>query len=268
MPFNLSTFKKTLKISFKQIEADQSEALAVEIAANFVAGQAAAEEHKSIKSADPDDEGLTEDVKEEIAVLVALYLGYITEFNNRAQAQIIEKVQALVEAGSNQGEIKQYLDNIFSGQETIIIDNTGQKRKEIYVDENLKLSEVTRTVLKPFYASFLTYTLLIGANASHTAYETGRKTYYRGQGFNQWVFVGPADEIARPWHVCLIGEVYTWGTEQSNYAEQCLHEPHCRHRSQVYYNDPDKDTPKEYWEKLKKDSGLHWDAEKEEWALK
>ncbi len=267
MPFTISTFKKTLKSAFSKLEKDQSEALAVEISSNFIAGQTAAEKHKSIKSAEPEDDGLTDEEKAEIATLTALYLGYISEFNTRAQAQILARVQELVKADTNQDEIKQYVDSVFSGEESIVIDNVGKKRKEIYVDEDLKLSEVTKTVEKPFYSSVLAYASLIGAIASHTAYEKGKEMYNRGNGYNRWVFVGPADERARAWHVALLGKVFEHDTVQSNYAEQCLGEPRCRHRKEVYYGDS-RDTPAEKWEQLKKDAGLFWDTDKKEWSLK
>lgn len=288
MTFNISTFKKTLKSAFSNLEKDQSEALAVEISSNFVAGQTAAEKHKSMEhnltmedlrlnygtyftSEDQDtmedDDGLTDEEKAEIATLTALYLGYISEFNSRAQAQILARVQELVKAGSSQDEIKQYVDSVFSGEESIVIDNVGKERKEIYVDKNLKLSEVTRTVEKPFYSSVLAYASLIGAIASHKAYEKGKELYYREQGFKSWVFVGPSDERARAWHVALLGITFTWGTIQSNYAEQCLHEPRCRHRAIPFFNDS-RDTKKEVWDKLKEDAGLFWDVDKKEWSLK
>jgi hypothetical protein len=52
------------------------------------------------------------------------------------------------------------------------------------------------------------------------------------------------------------------------YAERCLQEPRCRHRAEVYYNDPKKDTPKEFWEQLKKDVGLEWDEKEERWTIR
>jgi len=109
---------------------------------------------------------------------------------------------------------------------------------------------------------------LIGAMAAHTAYEKGKEVYYRGQGFGSWVFVGPADERARPWHVALLGKVFEYDTVQSNYAEQCLNEPRCRHRKEVYWNDPNKDTAPEKWEQLKKDAGLFWNTDLGRWDLK
>lgn len=266
--FSISTFKKTLKSAFSQLEKDQSEALAVEISANFIAGQTAAEKHKSIKSAAPEEDGLTDDEKEEIATLTALYLGYLSEFNTRAQAQILAKVQELSEADSSQDEIKQYVDSVFSGEESIVIDNVGKERKEIYVDEDLKLSEVTKTVENPFYSSVPAYASLMGAIVAHTAYEKGREMYNRGRGYDSWIFVGPADERARPWHVALLGKVFKYDTVQSNYAEQCLSEPRCRHRREVFWNDPEKDKSQEYWEQLKKDAGLYWDRDLKMWKLK
>ena len=296
MPLDLPSFKKSLKSTFTTLNKSQADALAVEIAANYTAGRTAAETHQSIKSAgkktaanspaacntagnlaagnlaaaspeDPEEEGLTTEEKAEIALLVALFLGYIKEFNSRAQAQIIDEVTTMTKAGKTTEEIQGYVDDVFSGRTNIIIDNTGQERKELYLDKNLKLSVVTKTVTKPYYASVLTYAALTAANAAHSSYEAGRKASLIAQNYSQWVFVGPADERARPWHVALIGSTFTFGSEQSNYAEQVLREPRCRHRSIPFYGDS-RDTKKEVWQKLKDDAGLHWSTENECWELK
>jgi hypothetical protein len=275
MPFNIDLFEHDLKQAFDQIKKDQSEALSIQISVNFTAGISAAANHKSIKSGDPQEEGLTETEKAEITLLVATYIGYISEFNDRAQEQVLNRVREIYQAGGGPfgipeetvQEIKQYLDDVLSGKENIVIDNTGQERKEIYLDKNLNLSEVTRTVEKPFYSSVNSYVALMGANVSHTTYEKGRKSYYQNQGFNKWVFVGPADERARPWHVALLGEVFIYGTTRSEYAERCLQEPRCRHRGNIYYGD-ERDVPAEKWQQLKDKNGLYWDEENKKWAMK
>jgi len=270
MTFKLSTFQYKLKSTFKQIKKSQAESLSIEIAANYTAGRTAAAKHQSTKSLLSeeldDDEGLTTEEKAEIALLVALFLGYINKFNDVAQDQIISQVKTMVKDGKTADEIRDYVQAVFSGEETIIIDNVGKTKKEIYVDKNLKLSEVSKTIEKPFYASVLVYASLLGENAAHRAYEAGRTSQNKIDGFDSWVFAGPADERARPWHIALLGQVYKYGTVQSEYAESCLREPRCRHRAQVYFGDS-RDVPAERWEKLKKDVGLHWDDEKMEWSI-
>lgn len=291
MPFNLTTFTKSLNSSFQQLEKTQAQALSIEIAANFVAGRTAGEKHQSFSvqhllarelpanklniepvnqtltaQDPPEEEGLTTEEKEELAILTALFLGYLSEFNSRAKDQILTTVKSMVDESKTQDEIKQYVDSILSGEEPVIIDNVGKKKKEIYVDKNLKLSEVTKIVSKPFFSSVLVYASLLGEMAAHRAYETGRKTINIKNGFESWVFVGPADERARAHHVAILGNVFTWGTEQSEYAERCLQEPRCRHRAVTYFGDS-RDTPKEKWQKLKDDAGLRWSDEKEEWVI-
>lgn len=274
MPF-LSNFSKSLKKAFSQIEKTQAEALAIEISANFIAGRTAGEKHKSIQSAepeDPEDEGLTEEEKAEIAVLAALYLGYLSKFNDIAQAQILTTTKELIEQAGGQvtpevqDEIKKRLDDVLDGREKVVIDNVGKVRKELYVDKNLKLSEVEKVITKKYSASVKTYSELLGEQASHASYEAGRKARLIKQGFDKWVFVGPADERARPWHVALLGQIFTWGTSQSNYAEGCLREPHCRHTAQAYKGDG-TDTSPNYWRKQKEDVGLRWDDQKRAWTI-
>ena len=265
--FNLKDFKKSLKKAFKKIEFTQTEALNIELTKNYHAGRTAGEKHRStlpLKSADQEE--LTENEKEELALLLALFLGNLKKFNTSAQDQILNKVKEMSEAGSTQDEIQKYVSDVFSGKENITIDNVGKTKKEIYVDKNLKLSEVSKTIENPFYASVLVYASLLGENAAHRAYEAGRTSQNKIDGFDSWVFAGPADERARPWHIALLGQVYKYGTVQSEYAESCLREPRCRHRAQVYFGDS-RDVPAERWEKLKKDVGLHWDDEKMEWSI-
>lgn len=277
MPFELTTFSKILKKAFSQIETSQAEALSIEIAANYTAGRTAGEKHQSIQSAEPDDpeeeDELTPEEKAEIALLVAIFLGYLSEYNNRAQAQILTTTKEIIEQAGGQvtpevqKEIKQRLDDVLDGRENVIIDNVGKTRKELYVDKDLKLSEVEKVVTRKYSASVKTYSELLGEQASHASYEAGRKARLIEQGYKSWVFVGPADERARAHHVAILGFVFTYGTTQSEYAERCLQEPRCRHRAQVWYNDPTKDTAPEKWQKLKDDAGLKWSDKKEEWIL-
>lgn len=279
MPLNLTTFKKTLKNAFSQIESSQAEALNVELAKNYLAGRAAGENHKSIlpgelqertrvKSAeDPEEEdGITDEEKAEIAILLALFLGNLKKFNTTAQTQILTKVKEMSDAGSSQEEIQQYVQDVFSGKENIVIDNTGKTKKELYVDKDLKISERSKTISKPFSTSVLTYSTLLAEIAAHRAYEEGRKQAYI-KNHSQWVFVGPADEIARPHHVCLLGQIFTWNTLQSNYAEKVLQEPRCRHRAEIYRGDG-TDTDAKEWQRLKDSVGLYWDPDSQKWDIK
>ena len=77
--FDFDTFEKSLKTTFDKLTKSQAEALSIEIAANFTAGMSAAETHKSFKSEEPEEDGLTNKEKSEISALAALYLGYISK---------------------------------------------------------------------------------------------------------------------------------------------------------------------------------------------
>jgi hypothetical protein len=265
--FSIDALEKTLKKSFKKIKKDQSDILAFQIAANFTAGNTAASKHQSIQSAEPEeDEALTDDENAAIAVLVATYLAYLSKFNSEAQKQILGRVKELINGGREE-EVKGYLDDVFEGRETITIDNVGKKKKEIYVDKDLKLSEVSKTIEKPYVTSILSYAAMLGSTVSHVSYEAGRKAQYQRDGNDRWVFVGPADERARPHHVALIGSTFEWNTTQSEYAERVLQEPRCRHRSYPYFGDS-RDTKKEVWDRLKEKNGLFWDESSKMWKMK
>lgn len=269
MPLNLTTFKKSLKKAFSQIESTQAEALTEELAKNYLAGRTAGTKHKStrplISAEDPEEDGLTTEEKAELAILLALFLGSLKKFNTSAQDQILNKVKEMSEAGSTQDEIQKYVSDVFSGKENITIDNVGKKKKELYVDKDLTISERSKIISKPFSASTLIYSSLLADIAAHRAYEEGRKQALITQGQDRWVFVGPVDEIARPWHVSLVGQIYTWGTLQSDYAEKVLREPHCRHRAQEY---SEKDYDAKYWQKLKDDVGLYFDDAEQMWKMR
>ena len=131
MPLDLPTFKKSLKSTFNTINKSQADALAVEIAANYTAGRTAAEKHQfiipaeglpALKGASPEDpegpeeEGLTTEEKAEIALLVALFLGYLKEFNSRAQDQILTRVTTMEAEGKTMDEIQGYVDDVLSGR--------------------------------------------------------------------------------------------------------------------------------------------------------
>jgi hypothetical protein len=273
MPFTLTTFQKILKSTFKQINKDQAEALSIQISANFIAGRTAAEKHTSIQSAEPDhteeeeEEGLTTIEKAEIAALIALFLGYSKGFNKITEKQISETVKEMVTAGKTQAEVRAYVGGVFEGKEKIVIDNIGKIRKEIKVDKALHITQVDKVVKQKYYSSLNNYADLLGDQAAHDSYETGRKTANIAAGISQWVFTGPSDERARPHHVALIGTTYEYNSDQSAYAESCLSEPRFRHRAMAWFGDS-RDTPAEEWQRLKDDAGLRWDDVKNEWSLK
>jgi hypothetical protein len=148
----LSDFSKSLQTTFDNINKSQAESIALQISANYILGKTAAEKHKSFKSAEPEDseeeDKLTTEEKAELAALVAIFLGYLKEFNNVTQSQILTQVKEIIKDGQNKQpagktiqpetkkEIKNYLNDVFSGKTTITIDNTGKKRTEMYVDKN------------------------------------------------------------------------------------------------------------------------------------
>lgn len=269
MPLNIPSFSKSLKSAFKKIESTQAEALSEELAKNYLAGRGAGQKHKStrplISAEDPEEEdGLTTEEKEELAIILALFLGKLTKFNTMAQTQILNQVSTMVDEGKTMEEVKQYVSDVFHGKETIEVDNTGKKTKELYVDKDLQISERSKIISKPFFAGVLTYATMLAETASHRAYEEGRKQALI-QGNERWLFAGPVDEIARPWHVALVGQIYTWGTLQSDYAEKVLREPRCRHRAQEY---SEKDYDAKYWQRLKDEAGLYFDDAEQMWKMR
>ena len=221
--------------------------------------------NNEIYCSDNKEEDLSDEDKEELALLLALFLGNLKKFNAMAQDQILSQVSTMVAEGKTTEEIKQYVDDVFHGKEPIVVDNTGKKKKELYVDKDLKISERDKIISKPFFIGLTSYATMLAENAAHRAYETGRKSQYRKDGFGKWMFVGPSDERARPHHVALLGSIFEFGSAQSNYAEKVLQEPRCRHRAQIY---SEKDSNPEYWQKLKDESGLFWNTQTDAWDMR
>ena len=110
--------------------------------------------------------------------------------------------------------------------------------------------------------------LFILLHLIHEYTEDGRAAAYQEEGLKQWRFIGPVDERARPEHAAIVGEHFTYGTPESEMAQELLHEPNCRHRAIAYYDDPELDTPQEEFETQKVDAGLYYNEEQENWAFR
>lgn len=207
-----------------------------------------------------------------IQKLTAEHFGYMTEFDKAIGEAIKEKAREILR---NEGgykdikqEIKKYVSDVFEGNEKIVINHVGQKRTILMVDKDGQLYEIEKVIEKEYVTNADAYADMLSRSATHKAFEQGRAAENQRMGFGKWRFVGPTDERARPWHVALIGNVYEYGTPQSNYALQLLGEAHCRHRAIAYFDDPDLDTSQEFYQKQKDKAGLYWNDEKGEWGFK
>lgn len=207
-----------------------------------------------------------------IKKLTAEHFGYMNEFDRAIGEAIRDKAREILR---NEGgykdikqEIKKYVSDVFDGNEKIVINHVGQKRTILKVDKDGQLYEVEKTIEKEYVTNADAYADMLSRSATHKAFEQGRAAENQRMGFGKWRFVGPTDERARPWHVALIGNVYVYGTPQSDYALQLLGEAHCRHRAVVFYADPDLDTPAAFYQKQKDKAGLYWNEEKGEWAFR
>jgi hypothetical protein len=79
--------------------------------------------------------------------------------------------------------------------------------------------------------------------------------------------VSVCDERSRADHCALSGSVFEYGTKDSDLALMLMHEPHCRCRSVVFFNDEELDTPASFFEEQKKKAGLRYDDEKGNWLF-
>lgn len=204
--------------------------------------------------------------------MTAEHFGYMAEFDKAVGEAIKEKAKDILskEGGYKdiKNEIKQYVEDVFEGREPITINHIGQKRIILKVDKNGKLYETEKIIQHEYVSNADAYADMLSRTATHKAFEQGRASEFQRMKFGKWRFVGPSDERARPWHVALIGNVYEYGTAQSEYALQLLGEPHCRHRAIPYFDDPELDTPDSFYQKQKNKAGLFWNDDKGEWAIK
>lgn len=260
-PINPETLERQIDQVVIQITASQADALTAGITAYYKAGS--------------DDvrptTRLTNVQKNAIKRLSAEHFGYISEFNKAVGEQIKDKAKDLLTQEKGYAEIskeiKEYATQVFEGQEKVTINNVGKTRKVVQVGKDGTLKEVEKVITRPYTTNVNAYSDMLARTATHTAWEQGRASEYQRMGFRKWRFVGPSDERARPDHIAILGQVFEYGTEQSDYAESLLHEPNCRHRQVVFFDDPELDTPPEFFERIKRRAGLYWDEEKEEWAF-
>jgi uncharacterized protein with gpF-like domain len=256
------TIEKQIEQAILAVTASQSNAISKQIKKYYRAGS------NDVR----DTTGLTNVQKNAIKRLSAEYFGYISEFNNAVAEQIKEKARDLIAEGKGYDDVsttvKEYAGKLFNGTEKVVIDNTGKERTIYKVGKDGTIRKTTKIIERPYVTNVQAYSDMLGRTATHTAWEQGRASEYQRLGLNKWRFVGPSDERARPDHIAVLGQVFEYGTEQSDYAESLLHEPNCRHRQVVFFDDPELDTPQEFFDNIKKDAGLFWDEEKEEWAFK
>lgn len=108
---------------------------------------------------------------------------------------------------------------------------------------------------------------MLARTATHTAWEEGRAAQYQKMGLRFWRFAGPIDSRSRPDHAAVVGNVYEYGTPESDMALNLIREPNCRHRCVIFFNNPELDTPAEFFEKQKRKVGLYWDDDQEKWKF-
>ena len=215
---------------------------------------------------------LTNVQKNAIKKLSAQHFGYISEFNSAVGDQIKNKAKELLaeEKGYAEisAEIKGYAEDVFKGSETVTINNVGKTRTITKVGKDGTLKTIEKVIEKPYVTNVQAYSDMLARTATRTAWEQGRASEYQRMGFTHWRYVASGDERTRPDHMALHGQVFEYGTPESDMAESVMHEPHCRCRQIVHFNDDELDTPQSVYDEQKMKTGLQWDDDKGEWAFK
>ncbi|WP_406660897.1 phage minor head protein [Methanolobus sp. ZRKC3] len=238
------------------ITASQSDALVAGITAYYKAGS---------DDVRPSTR-LTNVQKNAIKKLSAEHFGYISEFNRNVGEQIKDKSRDLLkqEKGYKEisEEVKQYAEDVFSGNEKITINNVGKTRKVIEVGKDGTLRKVEKTITRPYVTNTQAYSDMLSRTATHTAWEQGRASEYQRMGFKFWRYVCVCDSRSRADHCALSGSVFEYGTPESDMAFEMMHSPNCRCRQVIYFSDDELDTPPSVFEEMKKNAGLEYDEEK------
>jgi hypothetical protein len=260
--FDQDTLNKQVDQLVLTITAEQSRELVAGITAYYKAGS--------------DDvrptTRLTNVQKNAIKRLSAEHFGYISEFNKAVGEQIKDKAKDLLTQEKGYAEIskeiRQYASDLFEGSEKVTINNVGKTRTVYKVDKSGKIIKTEKLIERPYVTNTKAYSDMLARTSTHTAWEQGRASEYQRMGFKKWRFVGPlAEERARPWHAAIVGNVYEYGTEQSDYALALLEEPNCRHRQIVYFPDESLNTPTSFFEEQKRKAGLRFDDDIGEWVM-
>jgi SPP1 gp7 family putative phage head morphogenesis protein len=259
----IEDIEKQIDHLITKINASQADTLTKLIAAAYVGGSRAVTSTVYSK-----DKKRISDLQEQaIKRLTAEHFGYLTEFNAAVGEQIAGKARDILREGGGYKEISDYTKRVLAGKEQIIINNVGKTRKIIEIGKDGTLREVEKKITRPYVTTVDNYADMLGRTATHSAFEEGRAIGYQKLGFSKWRYVGPIDDRTRPEHAALVGQVFEYGTDQSNLALQTLHDPNCRHRAVAYFDDPELDAPTELFEEQKRKVGLRWDEEKGAWDI-
>lgn len=254
----MADIKNDIDKAIDKLTKDQSEDLTKYLSASFVAGW------------DAEDGGkLTTVQKNAIVKLAATNVGYIAEFNSVIGKQVADRMAELMAEGVLQKDIAKelipYVDDIFSKNGRVIIDHVGQKKSIVRVMKDGKLKRIEKTITRKYVTSPENYADMLSRTSTHNALEQGRAEARQAKGITRWIFTGPIDERSRPNHAAVVGNIYEYGTDQSDMAQELLSAPNCRHRSIEFFDNQELDTPKSHYETLKKDAGLKF--ENGEWTL-
>lgn len=249
----------------------QGEALSIHIAASFIAGTKSIQSESIQSAPDAEYNGLPELHKQTIRQLSAEYFGYITEFDKNIGEQLKDRARGIVKEKAGRAElykeISKYTEAIFEGSESVVIDRRGKTRTIIEIGKDGKLKKAEKEITQKYVTNTKSYSEMLARTASHASYEDGRAAEYQTKGYKKWRFVGPVGERSRPSHSAVVGNVYEYGTPDSDMAQSLLHEPNCRHRAVVFWDDPDLDTDQALYDREKRKMGLQYDDEKGEWVF-
>jgi SPP1 gp7 family putative phage head morphogenesis protein len=166
-------------------------------------------------------------------------------------------------------EIIPYSKAVFSSEESVVINHIGDTRVELVIGKDGSISKVEKVITQEYKNNIKAYSDMLSRNAVHQSMLKGRGEGDKAAGYEQWVYLAVNDPPrVRPGHLALTGNVYTYGTPESDDAEAVQEEPNCRCIKIPYFNDPKLDTPTSYFENEKEQAGLFWDDANSQWAFK
>jgi SPP1 gp7 family putative phage head morphogenesis protein len=255
----LTDYKKDIQDIVDKLNEDALQILAKRISINFVVGW------RSTGNKAP----LSALQKGAITKVSEVQFGYLKSFNQAIGDQVETKIKENLASGGGYKSVKEEIQKMFSGQETVSMDNTGKTRIEYDVARDGTITKREVTITQPYSTTVENYADTASRSIVHSAISKGRSASYQAQGQESWRWLSANDSRVRPAHMFLAGNVYTYGTPESDDALYMMENDfNCRCREIPFMNNPKYDTPMEEFEARKEKDGLYFDEDKEAWAFR
>jgi len=253
--------------SIKHLSNRQIEILAKRLVASFIMGTNITGEKREIYP----HIDISEMQQNAIRELTDTQMGYVMEFNKSLGLAMKDEVKAAMAEGKTIADMKNLMKprikELFGPNGQVVIDHTGQTRRIAQVGRDGSLRWFDKPITKSYTTSIENYSDMLSRTVVHGAYVKGRSVTYQASGLNKWRYMAMMDERTRPDHAALHGQIFKYGTPESEMAESIMQEPNCRCRQIAFFDDPELDSPQDIFEEEKIRAGVQFDDTSGEWTF-